>query len=316
MSSAIIKRRRKEKGSNMENRGAPEAAGQRPLTIARIVVAFFLIFTISASANAGSFDWRNYNGGDYTTPVRNQGGCGSCWAFGAVAALESKVEITAANPELNPDASEQHLICEGSLGDCNGGWEYKAVEYFYNTGVVTEQELPYTASNDSDDWPLSSGWENRVYKIDNYDNFINSNTNTVKQALENDGPLVAAILTNDDWYWPSPSTATQTQAPDYYDGSSSLADDAPLGDINHCVCVVGYQDDEELTSGGYWIVKNSWGAGWGDDGYGYVEYGVLEGHHRIHAITGDAYLVPEPATLALISCGGILVLLRRRRGPA
>jgi hypothetical protein len=72
-----------------------------------------------------------------------------------------------------------------------------------------------------------------------------------------------------------------------------------VGAVNHAALITGYTDDPAVPGGGYWHVKNSWGTGWGDDGYGYVRYGVLESHNRVHAITGEAYTAatePEPLT--------------------
>ncbi|MGZ3538368.1 MAG: C1 family peptidase, partial [Thermodesulfobacteriota bacterium] len=68
---------------------------------------------------AAAFDWRN-NGGNYVTPVRDQRSCGSCWAFAATAALESKTLITFNNPGTNVDLSEQIVVSCGGAGSCNG----------------------------------------------------------------------------------------------------------------------------------------------------------------------------------------------------
>ena len=264
-----------------------------------VIALLLAVFAAANPAWADSFDWRDINGQDFTTPVKSQGGCGSCWAFAAVGALEAKLEITQNNPSLNPDLSEQHLICDGSCGDCSGGWEYMAVTFFQTTGIVTEAELPYTASNNSPNWPLQAGWEDRVFKITDHDNRLDCTTANLKTCLQNYGPLVAAMNTKKDWYWP-------TEGP----LGGGVMDE--VGWINHCVLIVGYQDDNGLNEGGYWIIKNSWGTGWGNNGYGYILYGDVEQHGRVHAITGDAYFVPEPVSLTLLMIGG-LALVRRRR---
>jgi len=271
-------------------------------------LVFGLCLLVARAAPGQGFDWRDVDGQDFTTPVRSQGSCGSCWAFAAVGAMESKLEITAGDPNWNPDASEQHLLCDGSGGSCKGGWEYEALRYLQTTGVVSEAELPYRAADTSPDWPLAPGWEDRVFRITGYTNWLPAATAQLKVALQIHGPLVSAMNTGEDWYWPFGTGAGP--APD----GDTVGVMEPLGGINHAVAVVGYQDDAELPEGGYWIVKNSWGSGWGDGGYGYVLYGDLERHDRIHAISGDAYRVPEPAGLLLLLFGAAAAVLRRRAG--
>ena len=113
--------------------------------------------------------------------------------------------------------------------------------------------------------------------------------------------------THNDWYWPGGSVSGSLESPFDIAGI-----EGPVGSINHAVLVVGYQDDPSLAEGGYWIIKNSWGTWWGDSGYGYILYGNLESHNRVHAITGDAFFTPEPATIGLLLCG-LVGLVRRRR---
>ncbi|MCK4518844.1 MAG: PEP-CTERM sorting domain-containing protein [Candidatus Omnitrophica bacterium] len=275
-----------------------------------LILLVLLLFTVNSSLWADSFDWRDVGGLDYTTPIKDQGGCGSCWAFAAVGALEAKLNISYNNPSFDRDLSEQHLICDASCGNCYGGWEYKALNFFRDIGVVSEAELPYTASNTSGNWPLEDGWENRVSKITANQNWLYCTTDNLKFNLRSCGPLVAAMDANNDWYWPAGMIGV---------GSSSLVPDnvelIPDADgINHAVVVVGYQDDSSLTEGGYWIIKNSWGNTWGySDGYGYILYGDLEDHEWVHAITGEAYIVPEPSVIMLFLSGFSFLMLSRMK---
>lgn len=262
----------------------------------------------ASSAQAETFDWRNINGQDYTTPVRNQGGAGTCWAFAAVGALEAKFDISYNNPALNVDLSEQHLVMDGSMGDIYGGYEFMALNYFTSDGIVSEVELPYTASNSSPYWPLEPGWENRVFKTTANTNFINAATSSVKHYLKTYGPLVTAMDAYNDWFWPAAAPV----------GSSMVADrlmDERVYGANHGVVVVGFVDNANIEAGGYWIVKNSWGANWGDSGYGYILYGDIEKYSRIHAITGEAYgnMVPEPASLILSLIGLVFLPIIRKK---
>jgi len=73
------------------------------------------------------FNWMNYNGKDWTTNVKNQGPCGSCWAFGAVSCLESIINIAWNSPDLDIDLSEQYILsCLSASGSCRGGNSYSA----------------------------------------------------------------------------------------------------------------------------------------------------------------------------------------------
>ncbi len=75
------------------------------------------------------FSWRNYNGKDWTTPAKNQGSCGSCWAFAALGVLESMVKIREGNADINPDFSEQYVLsCLPEAGSCRGGRAWVALE--------------------------------------------------------------------------------------------------------------------------------------------------------------------------------------------
>jgi hypothetical protein len=182
-----------------------------------------------------------------------------------------------------------------------------ALNFFRTTGIVDERELPYRASDNSPDWPLYAGWENRVYKISANDNWISATTHNIKYHLSTYGPLVTAMHTSSDWYWPVGGSATAAAPIADPPGGCLAAGADDVGDINHAVVIVGYEDDPGMPEGGYWIVRNSWGSGWGDDGYGYIKYGVVEGHHRVHAVTGDAWYVgPAPGDFdfnALVGMG-------------
>jgi C1A family cysteine protease len=95
-------------------------------------------------------DWRNNTGKSYVNPVKDQGQCGSCWAFSAVGAMESRYAI--ANSGSLPSLSEQQLVdCANGVEwvseGCNGGWSNLAIAYAEKYGMMNEASYPYVASN-------------------------------------------------------------------------------------------------------------------------------------------------------------------------
>lgn len=299
------------------------------------IAAVFAILTCLQVSNAEAvcFDWRHYGPDDvdYTTPIKDQGSTGCCWAFSAVAALEAKIKITAHNPNWSPDLSEQNLVCAGGIGTISGGFADAAAEYLVKDGIVSEAELPFTGSDYSPQWPLASGWPNRVYKAEALayvagHRYVAETTDQIKAALQSYGPLVALMNSSTDWFAPpvdlSPSTAmvaTASAAPLLLANETRSASEVGANP-NHGALVVGYEDDSRVSGGGYWILKNSHGVGWGDHGYGYVRYGVLEQYSDMYGFVGNAYLVPEPSAIILSGTGVafsvIFVRRRRRRLPA
>ena len=273
----------------------------RRSTRSMVVVCILAVLPVCAARAElvinGTFDWRDIDGKDYTTPVRDQGSAGTCWAFATMSAFESKLEISAGDPDWNPDMSEQHLVSDpNGGGDIGGGWPVQSLQFLVDTGVVTEAELPYAGEDIPAGWPLAAGWEDRTYQITSYNPSPGVTTGGLKIMLQLYGPLITNIdMYNDLWF---PGEA-EPEIP-------------AINTINHSVAVIGFVDDPSLTAGGYWIIKNSWGTDWGDDGYGYSLYGFFERHGYFRAIDGAAYPVPEPATLTLLAIGGLVTLRRRR----
>jgi C1A family cysteine protease len=193
------------------------------------------------------FDWRALNG---TTPAKNQGGCGSCWAFAAVGQLEAHMRIY---DERLEDLSEQQSIeCNTYGADCDGGWAHAAYEVFLNPGAVHETCMPYEAR---DDLPCIQDQCEVQGRISDF-TYIPGNINNLKNAIL-DGPVFTTMTVVDDFY-------------NYTSGCYELV----TSDVqNHAVLLVGW-DDYACAGEGAWIVKNSWGEGWGIDGYCYMKYGA------------------------------------------
>ncbi len=214
-----------------------------------------------------SLDWRNVDGADWTTPIRDQGGCGSCVAFGTTGAIEARYKIARNDPDLEPDLSEAHLYyCSGRQCSYDWGWwPEAAMDMASGQGVADEACFPYYAG----DQPcgLCADWQSRVTTI--LDWAGSSSTDEMKQALADGGPIEATFSVYDDFYG-------YTGGVYHYDGESTYSG-------GHAVTLVGYDDAEQ-----YWIARNSWGTGWGEGGWFKIGYGEC-------GIDSYAYIPLSPA---------------------
>lgn len=197
-----------------------------------------------------ALDWRNYAGKNWTTPIRHQGGCSSCAAFATVGAIEARLEIAVGNSALNPDLSEAQLFYCGCGACCGDGMlANQAMDYARDTGLVDEGCFPYIAQNHP--CTLCQDWPSRVTRIEEWVGFTGASN--MKQALADAGPFEATMLVYEDFF-------------DYAGGVYAHTYGSLLG--AHAVTIVGYNDHE-----GYWIAKNSWGTGWGENGWFRIAYG-------------------------------------------
>ena len=202
-----------------------------------------------------AFDLRNIGGANYTTPVRNQGNCGSCVAFGVCATMEAVARYTHGAPGWPIDLSEAHLFyCHGRAAGarCNTGWwPEQALNASRNTGVTFEDYYPYTAG-DQDCTGLNADWQNRLAKVTNWA-FLNGNAASMKQYISTYGAIDACLDVYQDFF--SYGSGIYKHVTGGYAGG-------------HCVSLIGYDDAQ-----GYWIGKNSWGTSWGEAGFFNIAYG-------------------------------------------
>jgi PKD repeat protein len=231
-----------------------------------------------ASTNLNAeFNWMDYNGNDWTTPAKNQGPCGSCWAFAAVSCLESVINIAWDDPDLDIDLSEQYILsCLSRAGSCGGGNSYSAFKYIqrndtsgnnYN-GIITEECLIYQADDSVPCSEKTSDWKQKLVPIASYGYWqatYPEDCDAIKTELINKGPLVTYFQATGSFsHW----GGTHHSPDDYYPFEQGQG-------ANHAIIIVGYKDDPSIENGGYWICKNSWGTDWGYNGFFNIVYGSL-----------------------------------------
>lgn len=232
----------------------------------------------------GTLDWRNVEGTAYVSPVKNQGSCGSCWAFATAAGLESQAMISTGG--LPIDLSEQTLVSCSGAGSCTSGSIGVASNFLRDVGIPVESCFKYTASNNVCT-NACLNWQDAAYRITGW-HVASTKTVTVddmKNALYSYGPFIATMLVYNDFA-------------SYRSGVYSYTTGSYLG--AHAVLVVGFDDEQRAL-----IVKNSWGSGWGEAGYFMISYDEIGGTSRFgySTMVYDGYAGdpdPEPAPAPII----------------
>jgi len=234
-----------------------------------------------------SFNWRQHEGFDWTTPAKHQGNCGSCWDFAAIGTLESIIKITENNPHINPDLSEQYVLsclpaAANNYGQgCMGGTPYHAFYYMMNSssegnnvnGAIPEDCFPYQADDQIPCSEKCEQWVDCLIPIaDCGEQWLGfdsqSARDTIKNLIYQQGPIAAGIDVTDHFvqYFSYHHRETDVY-PDTHETWQNR--------LNHIIVIIGWVDDASFENGGYWICKNSWGTDWGYDGYFNIEYGGL-----------------------------------------
>jgi cathepsin L len=193
-----------------------------------------------------SINWKSKG---KVTSVKNQGSCGDCWAFAAAAVIESAHAI--AGHALTSGSAQHLLDCTPVSHGCNGGWQGEAYNYAQkNHGIKKWADYPYRRVKGSCKNPAGT----KIGVITNHGVLGQRDYTAIMNYVGLKGPVGVLI---DATYWR------------YYSGGVITKGSKDPMKANHSVVVVGYG---KTTSGvPVWIIKNSWGTGWGQNGYAYVK---------------------------------------------
>nr|AAX34043.1 Sui m 1 allergen [Suidasia medanensis] len=198
-----------------------------------------------------AFDWRQ----QWNTAVRNQGQCGSCWAFATAATVEAQYAI---RKNVHVTLSEQQLVdCDhrpfqGQYEDhgCQGGNPIIAYAYVQQTGLVEESAYPYQARDGQCQSSTVNGHQ-RYHVSAGRELPFNATDETIMNSLHQIGPMAVLIFASDNEFRFYRNGVIQNLRPN-------------SRQINHAVTLVGWGTEDGQD---YWIVKNSWGPSWGESGY-------------------------------------------------
>lgn len=238
---------------------ADEPSLQEREQMARINYEAFRTFQAQAQAQGKTFGYPtayDLRTGGFVTPIKDQSSCGSCVAFGTAATIEATFRRQRNNPNLNVDLSEAHLFycyAKSEGMGCNTGWWPDHAMEAAKKGVVDEACFPYTAGDQNCN--LCSDWKNRLITITGYHKI--TDVSAMKEWLSSRGALSACFSVYNDFF--------SYKSGVYRHINGNLAG-------GHCIAIIGYDDSQ-----GCWICKNSWGTGWGEQGFfkiAYAECGI------------------------------------------
>ena len=205
-----------------------------------------------SSTSPSYFSWKDVNGTDYTTPIRDLRPIPTCEAMALCASMETMIQYKIGYP-FDCDLSEAHLFfCSGGTHEW-GTYMEDAANYLVDYGVPDEACWPYP--KEKHDCPCdttSPDWQNRTVKITNW-HYLPENRDAIKTALINYGPVVAYFDVFEDFMY-------------YFGGIYKHRWGAPSG--GHWIAIIGYNDNQ-----GCWICENSYGVQWGEEGYFRIKYG-------------------------------------------
>jgi len=219
-----------------------------------------------------SFDWRNVSGQNFVSPVRTQGSCGSCYAFASTAMIEARIRVKSHNRQTPILSPQDVLSCSLYSQGCDGGFPYLvAGKYGRDFGLAVEGCAPYQGN---DTVPCDPHYKNspicnnqrwytsEYYYVGGY--YGQSTPKLMQEEIMANGPIAVSFMVYDDFMSYSGGVYSRQFA-----AEAGLVSDEfnPFEITNHVVLIVGWGVTDDASQTPFWVVKNSWGASWGEQGY-------------------------------------------------
>lgn len=222
--------------------------------------------------------------------IEDQGQCGSCWSMASTGAVENELNIY---HNAHVDGGEQYLVsCNVDGWGCQGGNPFLALDYYVGkvpsgepaAGLVYEADAPYRALDTACGGPYQHHEKIKSWSSIDPNSYIPAPA-LIKQAIYDHGPVVAGICAG---------TALQSYRSGVFRTDESWQ--CGTGSGNHAILLVGWDDSTQS-----WILRNSWGTGWGESGYMHIDYGVsnvgLGAAYVVDAGAAQNTPTPQPSQL-------------------
>ncbi len=258
-------------------------------------VAHIQLQPAACNAGAKSFDWRSLG---KVSPVKAQI-CGTCWDFTSMGAYEGSYAL---RNNVTIDGSEQYILNCAHAGSCSGGWWMPVFDSLITTGTAVETDDPFTG-NDHAACPTGTRTPYRAsaWGFVSGDQWSIPAPAQVKAALCQHGPLATAVMVDGGF-----------QA---YTGGVFDEHDVHFSGINHGITIIGWDDNK-----GAWLIKNSWGTGWGESaggttrGYMWIKYNTnnvgiatawVDAVHNRYVLLPDWFKILEKNKLSVRPLPGV-----------
>ena len=204
--------------------------------------------------------------------IRDQAQCGSCWAFGASEAFTDRFCL-ASEGKINVVFSPQDMVsCDTIDFGCSGGYMYFSWFYLQNSGIVSDDCFPYQSQSGKAPActkTCADGSDFKKYYCKNGSIVNPKKVDDIKKEIQANGPVEGAFTVYEDFY-------------SYKSGVYQHLTGSQLG--GHAIKILGWGNEDGLD---YWLIANSWGSGWGMNGYFKIKQGDCGINDQVYACTPD-----------------------------